>query len=795
MCKPSRNPFPGPNKASKVSVTVTLAFSNPIPFCLMPGVKIQIKGTVQGVGFRPFVYKLARRCHLKGYVLNDTDGVKVEAEGQKSDLDEFLRLIESSAPPSSRIETIVVDKNVPRGFRDFEIKESASRDTRTVLVSPDLATCDDCIKELFDPDDRRFGYPFLNCTNCGPRLTIIKDVPYDRALTTMSAFSMCERCGREYRDPEDRRFHAQPTACPECGPSLTLVKETGEQTTSSDPISETIGLLRKGKIVAVKGLGGYHLACDATNKEAVSTLRKRKYREDKPFALMAADLATVERFCHVSSRERQLLESVKRPIVLLAVKDTGFVAGDVAPHQRYLGVMLPYTPLHHLLLKGSGLVLVMTSGNLSDEPIAYQDHEALNRLQPIADYFLTHNRDIYRRCDDSVSRVLNEKEMILRRARGYVPAPIKLNLRFGKHILACGGELKNTFCLCRENYAFPSSHIGDLENLETLNFFEREIERFKRICHVEPEIVAYDMHPGYLSTRYALSCSQEMKTAVQHHHAHIASCMAENHIHGQVIGVALDGTGYGEDGAVWGGEFLLATAADYHRAAHLKYVLMPGGETAIRQPWRMALSYLHRCFGEDFGSLDIDFVRRIDPADWRVLKKMLTHNLNTLPTSSMGRLFDAVSVLLNYRHRTNYEGQPAIELEMMADEHQEERYEFDIQTLPDGMVIDPDPMIRGIVADLVHRVPNPVIAGKFHNTISQSIGAVCDKLREEYHIKDVCLSGGVFQNVLLLSKTHHLLTKTGFEVHTHSQVPPNDGGISLGQAVVANERLSKQGVG
>jgi hydrogenase maturation protein HypF len=795
MLGPSHDLFPGPNKVSKVSVTVTLAFSNSIPFCSMPGVKIQIKGTVQGVGFRPFVYKLARRCHLKGYVLNDTDGVKVEAEGQKSDLDEFLLLIENSAPPSSRIETIIVEKSAPQGFRDFQIKESVEQNIRTVLVSPDLATCEDCIGELFDPEDRRFGYPFLNCTNCGPRLTIIRDVPYDRDLTTMSAFSMCERCGREYRDPEDRRFHAQPTACPECGPSLTLVQGAEERIASSDPISDTIELLRKGKIVAVKGLGGYHLACDATNQEAVSTLRKRKYREDKPFALMAADLATIEKFCHVSKRERELLESVKRPIVLLAVKDAKFVAGDVAPHQRYLGVMLPYTPLHHLLLKRSGLVLVMTSGNLSDEPIAYQDQEALGRLRTITDCFLTHNREIYRRCDDSVSRVWNDKEMILRRARGYVPAPIKLDRKFEKHVLACGGELKNTFCLCRENYAFPSSHIGDLENLETLNFFEREIERFKRICHVEPEIVAYDMHPGYLSTRYALSCSQETKVAVQHHHAHIAACMAENHIHDEVIGVALDGTGYGEDGAVWGGEFLLTTAADYRRAAHLKYVLMPGGETAIRQPWRMALSYLYRCFEEDFGELDIDFVRRIDPADWDVLKKMLAYNLNTLPTSSMGRLFDAVSVLLEYRQRTNYEGQPAIELEMMADEHQEECYDFDMEALPGGIVIDPDPMIREIVDDIVHRVPNPAIAGKFHNTISQIIGSVCGKLREEYHIKDVCLSGGVFQNTLLLRKTRDILIKNGFEVHTHSQVPPNDGGISLGQAVVANERLLKQGIG
>jgi hydrogenase maturation protein HypF len=745
----------------------------------MPGLRIQITGVVQGVGFRPFVYNLARKHNLKGYVLNDSNGVEVEIEGVKSDLDEFLRQIKSSAPASSHIEQITIKENPFRGYPDFIIKESKEKNARTVLISPDLATCDECLEELFSPQDRRFEYPFLNCTNCGPRLTIIQDIPYDREKTTMAAFGMCTDCNREYHDPENRRFHAQPNACPKCGPSLTLVDRDAMRLDKSNPISQTIELLKKGRIVAIKGLGGYHLACDAANQEAVSTLRRRKYREDKPFALMAADIPAVERFCHVGPQERQLLESPKRPVV----------AKDVAPNQKNWGVMLPYTPLHHLLLKKSGMVLVMTSGNLSDEPISYQDDEASHRLKDIADFFMTHNRLIHRRCDDSVSRIWNGKEMILRRARGYVPSPIKIKQQFKSHILACGAELKNTFCLCRENYAFPSSHIGDLENLETLEFYEQEIERFQKICHVQPEIVAYDLHPGYLSTQFALSLPQERKIQVQHHHAHIAACMAENRIENQVIGVALDGTGYGEDGAVWGGEFLLATLRDYQRVAHLKYIPMPGGEKAIKQPWRMALSYLHRCFGDALGGLNIDLIKRIDQTNHKVLKKMLTQSLNLFETSSMGRLFDAVSVLLNYRHQTNYEGQPAIELEMMADENSKGIYDYSILTTSEGMIIDPETMIKGIVDDLVRGESKPVIAGRFHNTVAEIIADICRRIRDENKLKQVCLSGGVFQNMLLLDKTYAILKKDGFEVYTHSQVPTNDGGISLGQAVVANQLI------
>ena len=509
----------------------------------MSGIKLEIKGIVQGVGFRPFIYNLALKYQLSGYVLNDTNGVEIEAEGKKSDLDKFLLQIKSSPPPQSKIEQIKVKKISFRGYRSFVIKQSEKKDTKTVLVSPDLATCDDCLNELFDPQNRRFGYPFLNCTNCGPRLTIIKDILYDRDKTTMSIFKMCPDCYREYHSPENRRFHAQPNACPVCGPKLTLIDNKKKTLSTNDPVASTIEFLRKGYIVAIKGIGGYHLACDATNKDAVSTLRKRKYREDKPFAMMAYGLKTIHKFCYVNPFEKKLLQSVQRPILLLKKKNVNLIAPDVAPLQKNWGVMLPYSPLHQLLLSKSSLTLVMTSGNQSDEPICYEDEDAFFRLNKIADYFLIHNREIFRRCDDSVTRMWKGEEMILRRARGYVPQPTKVDLNFRKQILATGGQLKNTFCLARDNFAFLSTHIGDLENFETLDYYTKEIKRLKKLCSVKPEIIAYDLHPEYLSTKYAQSLSDVKKIPVQHHHAHIASCMAENRINRKVIGIAFDGTG------------------------------------------------------------------------------------------------------------------------------------------------------------------------------------------------------------------------------------------------------------
>lgn len=757
----------------------------------MPSIRIEVKGIVQGVGFRPFIYNLAQNCHLRGYVLNDTNGVEIEVEGKKSNLDRFLFQIKESPPPQSRIENIIVRKIPTRSYQDFVIKQSERKETKTVLISPDLATCDDCLKELFDPEDRRFGYPFLNCTNCGPRLTIIQDTPYDRDKTTMSIFKMCSDCSQEYHNPENRRFHAQPNACPVCGPKLRLVDNKARVQNTSDPVDLTVKLLKAGHIVAIKGIGGFHLACDATNKEAVSNLRKRKYREDKPFALMAKDLRTMQSFCHVNSSGKKLLESVSRPIVLLRKKNLNLIAEQVAPLQKNFGVMLPYSPLHHLLLKKSNLILVMTSGNQSDEPIAYEDEDTFQRLNNIADYFLLHNREIYRRCDDSVTRIWKGKEIILRRGRGYVPQPIPVAFDFRKHILATGAQLKNTFCLARDNFAFLSTHIGDLENFETLDFYTKEIDRFKKLCWVKPEIVAYDMHPEYLSTKYALSLGNLKKIPVQHHHAHIASCMAENKISQRVIGVAFDGTGYGEDKAVWGGEFLLADLKEYQRVAHLKYVPMLGGETAIKNPWRMALSYLYAYYGEDFLSLDLEFVRKLEQNRYEPVKKMLDQKINIFDTSSIGRLFDSVSVLLNWRERTNYEGQPAIELEYLADEKIKGKYDFEIIKEKDMFIISPELIIKGVVNDLLRKESKSKISAKFHNSIAQMINEVCKRLRKEYDLNSVCLSGGVFQNIFLLDRTYNLLSKNKFKVYTHHKVPTNDGGISVGQAAIANHRFQR----
>jgi len=755
----------------------------------MPSIRIEVKGIVQGVGFRPFIYNLARRCHLQGYVLNDTNGVEIEAEGKKSDLDKFLLQLKNVPPPQSQIEQIKVEKIPLRGYQNFVIKESEKKDTKTVLVSPDLATCDDCLKELFDPKDRRFGYPFLNCTNCGPRLTIIQDIPYDRNKTTMAVFKMCPHCNQEYHNPEDRRFHAQPDACPVCGPKLFLMDNKERMLNTSDPINSTTELLKNGYIVAVKGVGGYHLACDATNEDAVSNLRKRKYREDKPFAMMAKDLKTVQRFCYLNPFEKKLLRSASRPIVLLKKKNVNLIAPDVAPLQKNWGVMLPYSPLHHLLLTRSNLILVMTSGNQSDEPIAYEDKDAFQRLNNIADYFLIHNRGIYRRCDDPVSRIWKSEEMILRRGRGYVPHPLNVALKFRKHILASGAQFKNTFCLARDNFVFLSTHIGDLENLETLDFYAKEIGRFKKLCSVKPEIVAYDLHPEYLSTKYALSLRDLKKAPVQHHHAHIVSCMAENKISHKVIGVAFDGTGYGEDKTIWGGEFLLTDLKEYQRVAHFKYTPMPGGEIAIENPWRMALSYLYTYYGENFLNLDLEFVKKLDLNKWEIIKKMLNQKINVFPTSSAGRLFDSISVLLNWKERINYEGQPAIELEFLADENIKGKYSFEITKKHDISIIHPDSIIKGVVKDLVKKESKSKIAAKFHNTVAQIINEVCLRLRKEYNLNSVCLSGGVFQNVFLLDRTYKPLTKNKFKVYTHHKVPPNDGGISLGQAVIANQRI------
>ena len=756
--------------------------------------QILVRGIVQGVGFRPYIHSLARRHALNGEVFNNTSGVFIDVEGEERAIDRFVSEIRLNPPPLSQIETLErSDILVPANYRDFRIVESTGAGAKVAPLSADIATCEDCLREIFDPHNRRYRYPFINCTNCGPRFTIVDGVPYDRARTTMSDFEMCGDCRAEYEDSLNRRFHAEPTACPVCGPRLSLTDAQGREVVlglTEETISCARQLLSGGMIIAIKGLGGFHLTCDALNADAVERLRERKYREEKPFALMAISLDVVGKFCFVSEAEEKLLLSERRPIVLLTKKPESEIPFAIAPGVHTLGFMLPYTPLHYLLLEDFDHPLVMTSGNISDEPICFEDGEARKRLSGIADYFLGHNRRIKMRTDDSVARVHAGREMVLRRSRGYAPAPLKTSFSFKKQILACGAELKNTFCLTRDNYAFISHHIGDLENLETLSSFTRGIDHFKRLFDLHPEVVAYDLHPNYLSTQHALALYDiDIKVGVQHHHAHIASCLADNLVEGEVIGVAMDGLGFGEDGRFWGGEFFVADFAHAERIAHLDYIPMPGGAKAIREPWRMAAVYLHRALGDNFLNLNLRFVKDLDRSAWTTLRRMAETGINSPETSSMGRLFDAVSSLVGLRNTANYEGQAAIELEMIADHGVMSGYAFEIT---DDGVIKAETVIQCAVDDLLNGRSASEVSAKFHFAIARLITAVARDVRDKCHINRVALSGGVFQNMFLLERACRLLATDGFEILTHSRVPANDGGISLGQAAVANAHLTAQ---
>jgi hydrogenase maturation protein HypF len=748
---------------------------------------LRVEGIVQGVGFRPFVYSLATGLGLGGLVGNDVDGVFAEVEGPPAAVGEFLRRLEREAPPLARIERVTTSAMPPAGTAAFTIAPSGPDGRRRTLVAADTATCTDCLRELSDPADRRYRYPFINCTNCGPRFTIVRDVPYDRPLTTMAGFAMCEPCAAEYHDPADRRYHAQPTCCPACGPRLALLGAAGEPLNLGDPLDEAAALLRDGRIVAVKGLGGYHLAADASRDDAVAALRARKHREDKPFAVLAADLAAASTLCEVDDAAAALLTSRARPIVLLPRLPGAAVAQATAPGNRHLGIMLPYTPLHHLLADAVAGPIVLTSGNVSDEPIAYRDEDVLSRLAGIADAFLVHDRAIHIRTDDSVTRVFRGRPMPVRRSRGYVPEPVVVPGGFPRPVLACGAELKNTFCLAKERYAFVSHHIGDLENVETLRSFTEGIEHFRRLFDVHPSVVAYDLHPEYLSTKYALDLPDVDLVGVQHHHAHIASCLADNGWSagskggGRVIGVAFDGTGYGTDGTLWGGEFLIADYAGFDRAGHLTQVPLPGGQAAIRQPWRMAAAYLDGLDGLDAGNLD---VMRRNTAQWPAIVAMARKGVNAPLTSSAGRLFDAVAALLGVRDAINYEGQAAIELEQRADSAEQGAYPAAIEGADPFRVRGVD-LVRAAADDLTAGVPPAVIAARFHNGVAAAVEAACQLLRDRHGLTTVALSGGVFQNMLLLNQVVTRLEADGFEVLTHSRVPCNDGGISLGQAVSA----------
>ena len=753
---------------------------------------IRVEGIVQGVGFRPFVYTLATGLGLSGFVGNDADGVFAEVEGPAVVVTQFVGALQRDAPPLARVERVATTAVPPQGSLSFAIVASGPAGTVRTLVSADTATCDDCLAELADPVDRRYRYPFINCTNCGPRFTIVRGIPYDRPLTTMAGFAMCPQCAAEYHDPADRRFHAQPVCCPRCGPRLTLVAPSGEVIPGL--VLERAGqLLRDGRVLAVKGLGGYHLAAAASCEPAVAALRARKHREDKPFAVMAADLAAARRLAEVDDAAASLLTSPARPIVLLPRRADAGVAASAAPGNAQLGIMLAYTPLHHLLLAETGEPVVLTSGNVSDEPIAYRDGDALDRLGAIADAFLTHDRAIHIRTDDSVMRVFRGRPMPVRRSRGYVPEPIRVTRPWPRPVLACGAELKNTFCLAKEQHAFVSHHIGDLENAETLRSFTEGIEHFGRLLGIRPQVVAHDLHPEYLSTKYALGLADETGLELaggQHHHAHIASCLADNGADGPVIGVAFDGTGYGPDGTIWGGEFLIADLGSYERGGHLVPVPMPGGAAAVRQPWRMAAAYLDAAglAGDlDGRAVGLDVARR-NQARWDAVVAMARRGVNAPLTSSAGRLFDAAAALLGVRDTINYEGQAAIELEQIAGRPgAAAAYPVAVSAEVPFRISGPD-LIAAVLADLAAGVTRAVIAARFHHGVAALIEAGCERLRERHGLGTVALSGGVFQNMLLLNATVARLEARGLTVLVHSRVPCNDGGISLGQAVVAAAR-------
>jgi hydrogenase maturation protein HypF len=751
-------------------------------------VRARVEGTVQGVGFRPFVYRLAGELELGGWVLNDSRGVLLEVEGSPRASDEFLRRLESEAPPLAVIERVDAETVSPSGAAGFTIRPSPSGGDVSAAVTADTATCADCLRELFDPADRRYRYPFINCTNCGPRFTIVRGVPYDRPLTTMAGFEMCADCRGEYEDPSDRRFHAQPNACPACGPAVSLVGggslSPGGETASAggDTISVAAGRLRAGAILAVKGIGGYHLACRADDEAAVARLRGRKHREDKPFALMVATLEAAGELVELSALERELLAAPARPIVLARRRPDADVAEPVAPGANELGVMLPYSPLHHLLLADLGTPLVLTSGNVSDEPIAFTDEDALERLAPLADLFLVHDRPIETRTDDSVVRISAGRPLFVRRSRGSVPDSLALPGGAGQPLLACGAELKNTFCLAKGERAWVSHHIGDLANYETLRSFTDGIDHFQRLFDVDPKVVVHDLHPEYLSTKYALEREDVRLIGVQHHHAHLAAALAEYGETGPAVGVIYDGAGWGGDGTVWGGEILFGDRRQFERMGNLRAVPLPGGERAVREPWRMAVAWL-----TEAGCETDEPLMSVDPVRRRAVGELVrTDDRRLAPlTSSVGRLFDAVAALCGVRTTINYEGQAAVELERVA---QGDGRPYPIELARDG-TLDPRPLIRELAADVRRGEPVHALAARFHAGLAVATVEAACRAASTRSVDVVVLSGGVFLNRRLLALVERGLSERGLRVLVPRRLPPGDGGISFGQAAVAAAQL------
>jgi hydrogenase maturation protein HypF len=752
-------------------------------------VRLRVEGTVQGVGFRPFVYRLAHDEGLGGHVRNDARGVVVEVEGPAEALARFTARLSAEAPALAVVQRVASEPIATEGGHKFRILESVRAGAPDALVTPDSATCAECLAELRDPADRRYRYPFTNCTNCGPRFTIVRDVPYDREATTMSGFAMCPECRREYTDPGDRRFHAQPNACAVCGPRVRLVDAAGGDLPlgeAVDAVDAAAAAIAAGRIVAVKGIGGYHLACAAADEDAVRSLRARKHRERKPFALMVAGVEAARRLVALGGDEQRLLESAARPIVLVRRLEDAAVAGAVAPHVPELGVMLAYSPLHHILLDDlnatAGLeAIVLTSGNVSDEPIAYRDGDALDRLAGIADCFLVHDRPIQSRTDDSVVRVAAGRDAVLRRSRGYVPAHLELPVPAGRPLLACGAEQKSTFCVARGARAWVGHHLGDLEHAAALEAYREGVGHFERLFAVRPQVVVHDLHPGYLSTAFALERDDAEIVAVQHHHAHLAACLAEHGMEGPAVGAIYDGTGYGADGTVWGGELLAGDLRGFERAGWLRQVPMPGATAAIRQPWRMAAAWLADAFGAPQPP-PVWLGAGLDGARWDAVARIGRSAEVSPLTSSVGRLFDAVGALCGLCLEATYEGEAAVRLEAAATGGAARAYEL-------GPGLDPRPLVRAIAADLAAGVAVADIAAGFHTAVARATAGACAAAADDRGIGAVVLSGGVFQNRLLLEMTTALLERAGLRVLVPGLLPPNDGGISFGQAAIAAARM------
>jgi hydrogenase maturation protein HypF len=754
------------------------------------GRRIEVRGIVQGVGFRPWVYRLAQEHGLTGRVHNHARGVSIEAFGLSAQLDAFVQQLRQEPPPAAAIDDLRWTSVPVDHSPGFTIVESQADDLRRVSIPPDLALCDACLREILDPADRRFGYPFTNCTNCGPRFTITRDVPYDRATTTMAGFVMCASCREEYEAPSDRRFHAEPNACPACGPRLSLLGANGEPVRASAPLEAAARALDAGSIVAVKGIGGFHLACDAASEEAVARLRERKRREEKPFAVMVASLADAEALAWLDDADRRLLESLERPIVLARQRRATALAKNVAPGNRLVGLLLPYTPLHALLARAVRGPLVMTSGNLSEEPLAFRNDEACRRLAGIADLFLVHDREIVAPCDDSVARVLAGRGTLLRRARGYVPRAIRLRQPVERPVLACGALLKNTFCLAAGHDAWLGPHIGDLDNLATARFFEASVERLARFLDIRPEVVAHDLHPEYPSTAFARRQAGVELVGVQHHHAHVVAAMAEHHLEGAVLGLAWDGTGYGLDGASWGGELLLADERGFERLATFRPVRLAGGDQAIRQVWRTALALLIDAFGDE-APLDLPAFARVPAADLRVVRQLIERGVQAPLAHGVGRYFDAVGSLALGRRVSSYEGQVALELNLAGLAAGHEPYPFDIDRRLTPWQVDLRPAVRALVGDLRARRRRSVVAARFHETLIAAGARLVELAGAAHGRLPVVLTGGVFQNARLAEGLRDALLGQHRAVYLHRAVPPGDGGVALGQAVAAG-RLARR---